>query len=162
MTTDTLETIGNQVWMVENLKATHFADGTPINLVGKGDWYGYPFAAYGDYLENPVWSASYGRLYNWAAVMDPKGLAPEGWLIPNTGATDEFGFAALPGGYRGDGGHEGQMQTAGYYWTSSIHYGEVFEFDAYFRIFDYHRTEIFRGHIPKGTGISVRCIKESK
>lgn len=200
-------TIGNQVWMVENLKVTHFADGTPINHVVQEDWDGYPFDAYCDYLDNPSWSDRLGRLYNWAAVMDPKELAPEGWripndndwqvlemtagmlsaeadimndwrgadaggrlkqagfdnwLIPNTGATDEFGFGALPGGYRGAGGHESSVELVGYYWTSSIYNGQVFEFDAYFRIFDYHRTDIYRGHIPKGMGMSVRCIKESK
>ena len=200
-------TIGNQVWMVENLKVTHFADGTPIDHVVQDDWGGYPFDAYCDYLDNPTWSDSFGRLYNWAAVMDPKGLAPEGWripndndwqvlemhagmlsaeadimndwrgsdeggklkqagvdswAIPNTGATDEFGFGALPGGYRNADGHEGQVQLVGFYWTSSIYFGEIFEFDAHFRRIDYNRTDIYRGHIPKGTGMSVRCIKESK
>lgn len=200
-------TIGNQVWMVENLKVTHFADSTAINHVLHEDWDGYPFDAYCNYLDNPVWSDSLGRLYNWAAVMDPKGLAPEGWRIPNdndwkvlemyagmlsdeadimndwrgsdeggklkqagvdnwgipnTGATDEFGFGALPGGYREWDGFEGSVGVRGFYWTSSIYYGQVFEFDAYFRCFSNNRTDILRGHLPKTYGMSVRCIKESK
>ncbi|MFN2371732.1 MAG: fibrobacter succinogenes major paralogous domain-containing protein, partial [Candidatus Krumholzibacteriia bacterium] len=200
-------TIGNQVWMVENLKVTHFKDGTAINHVVQDDWFGYPFAAYCDYLDNPTWSASYGRLYNWSAVMDPKGLAPEGWripndndwqvlemsagmlaaeadimnawrgsdeggklkeagtshwVIPNTGATDEFGFAAMPGGWRGAGGHESSVELAGRYWTSNIYNGGLYEYDALFRGLDYNRADILRGHLPRGTGMSVRCIKETR
>ena len=194
-------TIGNQVWMVENLKVTHFKDGTPIANVVQDDWMDYPYAAWCDYLENPDWSGSFGRLYNWAAVADPKGLAPEGWrvarendwqilemtvgmlsatadllgwrgsdeggklkdagvdnwVIPNTGATNEVGFTAVPGGIRSADGHESSVQLVGFYWTSTIE--DIYRTEAWMRRIDYNRTDIFRHHFPKGCGMSVRCIK---
>ena len=73
--------VGNQIWMVENLKVTRFMDGAPVANVLSEDWEVYSGAAYCDYLDNPDWTVDYGRLYNWAAVVDPKGLAPDGWRV---------------------------------------------------------------------------------
>ena len=35
------------------------------------------------YNNDPAYGRTYGRLYNWYAVNDPRGLAPQGWHIPS-------------------------------------------------------------------------------
>lgn len=74
--------IGNQVWMAENLRATRYRNGDTIpNILDNKKWSKDTLGAYCDpnnYGEN---AAIYGRLYNYYAISDPRGLAPEGWHI---------------------------------------------------------------------------------
>jgi len=79
--------IGNQVWMTQNLNVDKFRNGDPIPEV-KSNWawqeagrQGQPAWCYFD--NDPTNGDKYGKLYNWHAVNDPRGLAPEGWHIPN-------------------------------------------------------------------------------
>lgn len=78
-------TIGKQVWMKENLDADRFRNGDRI-LQAKTDneW------KKAVEMKQPAWcwyrndatnGAKYGKLYNWYAVNDPRGLAPEGWHV---------------------------------------------------------------------------------
>ncbi|MFA6571391.1 MAG: fibrobacter succinogenes major paralogous domain-containing protein, partial [Bacteroidota bacterium] len=138
--TDSTILIGTQVWMKKNLDVDHYRNGDTIPEVKDpkiwaklktGAW-----CYYGNSLDE---GKIYGKLYNWFAVNDPRGLAPAGWHIPtdtewttltsnlggesgaggkmkskgtlegddglwfrpNTGASNESGFSALPGGWRG-------------------------------------------------------------
>ncbi len=81
--------IGDQCWMAENLKVTHYRDGTPIDHVTDDtEWAGLDVTetgAYCAYDNDPTNIETYGLLYNWYAVDDPSDLAPEGWHVP----TDE-------------------------------------------------------------------------
>ena len=78
--------IGNQEWMSENLKVTHYRNGDPIpHLTDNTDWISTNDGAYCVYDNNPSNADTYGNLYNWYAVDDSRGLAPEGWHVP----TDE-------------------------------------------------------------------------
>lgn len=75
--------IGNQEWMIENLKVTEYRNGDPIpNVKGKDKWQLLQTGAYCDYKNNAKFSSEYGKLYNWYAVNDERGIAPEGWHIP--------------------------------------------------------------------------------
>lgn len=74
--------IGDQVWMAENLKVTHYKDGTPIPNVNDITWPVLSTGASCDYANSPANSAIYGKLYNFYAVSDPRGLAPAGWHVP--------------------------------------------------------------------------------
>ena len=77
-------TIGNQVWTVENLKTTHYRDGTEIpNVTDNTDWYNLSSGAYCNYNNDEGNVATYGRLYNWFAVNDAHNLAPAGWHVPS-------------------------------------------------------------------------------
>jgi uncharacterized protein (TIGR02145 family) len=81
---DTYSTIqiGDQLWMAENLKATHFQDGTPIPTgYSDSEWKNIDDNSSGAYA---VYDDTYGYLYNWYTV-DTGNLAPEGWHVP----TDE-------------------------------------------------------------------------
>ena len=82
-------TIGTQVWMKENLNVSRFRNGDPIPEAKTAE----EWQAAGD-AKQPAWcyydndpknGAKYGKLYNWYAVNDSRGLAPEGWHVP----TDE-------------------------------------------------------------------------
>lgn len=77
-------TIGTQVWMKENLKTTRYRDSSEIysatddvaweGLVNKGAWCWYE--------NNSIYDSTYGKLYNWYATADPRGLCPVGWHVP--------------------------------------------------------------------------------
>lgn len=77
--------LGNQCWMKENLRTTHYADGTAISP-------GSSLSSSTRYYYNPGMSASYGYLYNWPAVKGPssvsannQGVCPNGWHVPADG-----------------------------------------------------------------------------
>ncbi len=74
--------IGTQTWMMENLKATHYNDGTAIPKVeNSSQWYSQAVGAYCFYNNDSTNNNTYGKLYNWYAVATGK-LAPAGWHVP--------------------------------------------------------------------------------
>jgi uncharacterized protein (TIGR02145 family) len=77
-------TIGNQVWLVENLKTTRYNDDTEITLVtDNAEWTALSAPAYCWYNNDSAsYKDSYGALYNWYAVNTGK-LCPEGWHVPS-------------------------------------------------------------------------------
>ncbi len=78
-------TIGTQTWMVENLKATRYNDGTAIpNVTGISEWASQTTGAYCIYNndESYISDNDFGLLYNWYAASSGK-LAPEGWHVPS-------------------------------------------------------------------------------
>ena len=79
------------------------------------------------------------------------------WHSPNTEATNEEGFTALPGGYRADNGLFEGIGLYGNWWTSS----EASSLNAWTRGLDYDLPYCYRynGHSKKD-GYSVRCIKD--
>lgn len=87
--------IGNQTWMAENLNVSAFRNGDPIPEVRScEDWNN----ALNDkqpawcYYENMVENGTkYGKLYNWFALTDPRGLAPIGWHIPSDQEWEQLG-----------------------------------------------------------------------
>ena len=75
--------IGEQWWMAENLKTTHYRNGDPIpQVLVTEEWDSLLTGAYCDFDDSDSISQEYGRLYNWYAVDDNRGLAPEGWRVP--------------------------------------------------------------------------------
>jgi uncharacterized protein (TIGR02145 family) len=75
------------------------------------------------------------------------------WVSPNSGANNESGFSALPGGYRKADGIYASLRTEGYWWTSS-----AFDNDNALRrgISNF----LFRDSANKKIGFSVRCVKD--
>lgn len=149
-------TIGEQVWMTENLNVDKFRNGDTIPHAKTDE--GWEKAAENKqparcyYDNDPSNGEKYGKLYNWYAVNDARGLAPDGWKIPtsadwtdladflggtsdaggklketgtthwdspNTGATNETGFTALPGGYRRYDGKFGDFGSYGTLWSAT-------------------------------------------
>jgi uncharacterized protein (TIGR02145 family) len=78
--------IGNQWWMAENLKVTHYRNGDAIPKVTDNEqWKNLKNGAYCAYGNSKSNAAVYGYLYNWYTVNDSRNIAPEGWHVP----TDE-------------------------------------------------------------------------
>ncbi len=75
--------INGQVWMAENLKTDSYTNGDAIafNLTNS-QWQSITTGAWSNYDNNPAAECPYGKLYNWYAVSDPRGLCPIGWHVP--------------------------------------------------------------------------------
>ena len=75
--------IGEQEWMVENLRTTKYSDATPIpNVTVDDEWEALSTGAWCHYdNDSSQYESMYGKLYNWYAVETGK-LAPTGWHIP--------------------------------------------------------------------------------
>ena len=123
--------IGNQTWTTKNLDVTTYRNGDKIPQVkNKKKWAKLKTGAWCYYENKTAKGTTYGKLYNWYAVNDPRGLAPKGYHIPtdaewtiltdylggdtiagtkmkstsgwdnNGNGSNTSGFAGLPGGYR--------------------------------------------------------------
>ena len=108
--------IGNQWWMAENLKVTHYANGTAIPLIEESlEWHNLGFSdkAYCYYDNSSSNKDTYGALYTWAAAMNGaasssinpsgvQGVCPDGWHLPSdaewTELTDYLGGTRVAGG----------------------------------------------------------------
>ena len=75
-------TIGQQVWMAENLKVTHFSNGEKITFAAPKSWTKDKVALYSRYDDNQELADTYGLLYNWSAVWDKRNICMEGWHVP--------------------------------------------------------------------------------
>ncbi|MDD3569415.1 MAG: fibrobacter succinogenes major paralogous domain-containing protein, partial [Bacteroidales bacterium] len=77
------QVIGGQEWMVENLRVSKYRNGDEIltnqSLV---QWNSATEGIWANYEDNPTNDAIYGKLYNWYAVQDERGLCPTGWRVP--------------------------------------------------------------------------------
>ena len=181
--------IGNQIWMNNNLNVDEFRNGDPIPQVKtKEEWVEagdnkQPAWCY--YDNDPKNGKKYGKLYNWYAVNDSRGLAPSGWHIPNIedwrelsnnqggdmsagvklksksgwnsnkNSTNESKFNALPGGYRHNDGQFVEINYSGYWWTSSS-YNSL---NSWLRQLYYDNEKIFWFKYANGNGYSIRCVK---
>ena len=83
--------IDDQCWFAENLRSTVYADGTSIPLVTDNiTWAELSSGARCDYDNDAGNVATYGRMYNWYAVDDSRGLCPSGWHVPTDGEWTEL------------------------------------------------------------------------
>lgn len=182
-------TIGAQTWMVENLKTTKFSDGTDIPLITSAEaWMGLTSPGFQWYNGDPSkYKKPYGALYNFYAVSTAK-LCPAGWHVPsnaewtalttfllgedvsggklkeegithwaspNAEATNESGFTALPGGVITLSGAYSGLGYQGAWWTADE---DMYSY-SYYRQLSYYDGRVFAYSTLKGSGYSVRCIK---
>jgi uncharacterized protein (TIGR02145 family) len=96
--------IGDQIWMAENLKVTHYADGSPIPYVSDQlEWNNLLASdkAYCWFDNSPANKNTYGGLYNWEAAMNGagssstnpsgvQGVCPDGWHLPSSSEWNEL------------------------------------------------------------------------
>ncbi len=83
--------IGNQVWMVKNLNVDHYSNGDPISTgLSVSQWVLAKEGAYSYYNNDPSREAIYGKLYNWYAVIDDRGICPTGWHVPSDDEWNEL------------------------------------------------------------------------
>jgi uncharacterized protein (TIGR02145 family) len=195
--------IGTQIWMIENLKVTHYRNGNIIpNIADNTNWKNLTTGAYCNYNNDTNKAMIYGRLYNWYAVTDSRNICPRGWHVPNdtewttlttyvgenvagtklkakgtthcenspdTWATNESGFTALPGGHR----TEYEFSNIGYggnWWSStecilidnkSGYDNKAIYCCAFSRYMLCHYSDVTKGCNKKTLGFSVRCVKDN-
>lgn len=76
--------IGSQEWMVKNLDVSYYRNGDSIPQVTNGTtWSNLTTGAWCYNNNDSNNNSTYGKLYNWYAVNDPRGLAPSGWHVVN-------------------------------------------------------------------------------
>jgi uncharacterized protein (TIGR02145 family) len=101
--------------------------------------------------------------YNWDPGTDEGGkLKEQGtslWYSPNVGATNQYGFTALPSGMRSmmSGYDFIDASGAGYFWTSTV--SEYNSNGVWMRGLGRHTAKTYRNYLGKGHGFSVRLIK---
>jgi uncharacterized protein (TIGR02145 family) len=175
--------IGEQTWMTKNLNVDHYRNGDPIPEVKDPvKWKNLTTGAWCYYNNDPENGGRYGKLYNWYAVNDPRGLAPEGWWIPlkaefetleaevyNDGnalkalgqgsgsgiGTNTSGFSALLAGYRDFGGYFTNLGDYADFWSSN-------EYSTYYACYlnlYFSGSNFSLNGYDKVCGFSVRCVK---
>jgi uncharacterized protein (TIGR02145 family) len=181
--------IGTQTWALRNLDVAFYNNGDPIPEVQDPTaWAALTTGAWCYYNNDPANGKIYGKLYNWHAVNDARGLAPTGYHIPSTAEMDtlksfldpnaggqmkELGFnhwdspntgASNSSGFTGLGAGYRDNATFGalllitLYWTSD----EIDLNTALCSYLFYNDGELHNEEVnPKTYGFSVRCIKES-
>ncbi|HPG38813.1 MAG TPA: chitobiase/beta-hexosaminidase C-terminal domain-containing protein [bacterium] len=184
--------IGDQWWMAENLRVTHYRNGDPIpNITDNTEWKYFSTGAYCYYDNNNINAAVYGALYNWHVVNDNRNLAPAGWhvpsdaewqalinylggdavaggkmkevgtthwLSPNKGATNESGFTARPGGWRGASRPSGFCWIGGNasFWSTTEDSNGL----AWFRVLGYDFFNVYRYSYSIYDGYSIRLVRD--
>lgn len=183
-------TIGKQVWMTQNLNVDKFRNGEPIPQAKSDEEWEKAGAnnqpAWCYYDNNPANGEKYGKLYNWYAVTDPRGLTPKGWHIPsdkewtaltdflggekvagtkmkstsgwaeNGNGTNENGFSGLPGGCRFNDATFVYIGNNGCWWSST----EGSTYNAWSRGLRNSKGDAFRDFDSKSYGFSVRCLRD--
>ncbi|MFT3681265.1 MAG: fibrobacter succinogenes major paralogous domain-containing protein [Ferruginibacter sp.] len=105
----------NKTWMVKNLNVSTYRNGDVIpQVTNNQEWVNLKTGAWCWYNnDSAAYAAVYGKLYNWYAVNDPRGLAPAGWHIP-----DDAEWNALADCLGGADVAGGALKAAGTsYWT---------------------------------------------
>jgi uncharacterized protein (TIGR02145 family) len=184
--------IGNQVWMKENLRVQHFRNGKAIpNITDNMQWSNLESAAFCVYNNDTALRTTYGLLYNWYTVNDSNNIAPLGWHIPdqsewqtleaylggidiaggkmkeadtthwispNTGASNESGFTALPAGlrYHSNGQFMGIGQSCNM-WSTTLWGSDTLALNCYL---SYWFTKATNAGSWINMGYSIRCIKD--
>jgi len=171
--------IGDQWWMAENLKVTHYRNGDQIACLTIDDEWDQPMGAYCYYNNDISNIGQYGMLYNWFAVSNSRSIAPEGWHVPTEAewqelveylggdtlagsrmkkpTKDTIGFAALFGGYRYNHGAFDGIGINAYFWSST----ESNEGNAWYRYLYYGNSNVYRDDSGwKQAGYSVRCVRD--
>lgn len=102
--------ICDQVWMTKNLDVDKYRNGDAIpQVTSSSEWESLGTGAWCWYNNDSAnYAATYGKLYNWYAVNDPRGLAPAGWHMPS-----DLEWSTLATCLGGDGVAGGKMKGTG-------------------------------------------------
>jgi uncharacterized protein (TIGR02145 family) len=173
-------------WMQENLSVTRYQNGDsiPDGTADHAAWAQLSTGAWAYPDSQAALRRSFGLLYNWYAVNDPRGLCPTGWRLPThdewtalthalggetkAGAVlkarqgwlpalagrDEKDFRGLPAGFRGSDGTYGGLGAYAYWWSSTASGIN----GAWGRFVDGTQSGIFMMDGYKRSAFSVRCV----
>lgn len=176
--------IGTQVWMAENLRYLPTVAGPDEVSYILPYYYVYDYDGINvnDAKATSNYEA-YGVLYNWTAAQT---ACPTGWHLPtdaewtelidfvggaanageflksqsswdnNGNGTDQYGFTALPGGYRNSNGSFGYIGSYGCWWSAT----ESGTNNAWHRSMHYVSNSVGRADLGREVGCSVRCVRD--
>ena len=185
-----LISIGEQCWFAENLRTEHYRNGDAIasglSVEAWSNTLSGAVAVYGEGSEGAAANlAAFGRLFNWYAVSDPRGVCPNGWHVPTDAefsamvdflggslvaalplksspsdepswdGTNASGFSALAGGSRTIGGGFNALDSFGYFWSVTST-GTA----AWSRRMSGGNAGVSRLSSSQRSGFSVRCVRD--
>lgn len=122
--------IGTQLWMWENLRVTHYRDGSPINYItDNSSWSTQTVGAYTWYDNDVANKPIYGGLYNYYTTIENRNLCPTGWHVPTDAEWTTMANYVISNGYNYDGATSGnkiaKALASTSSWTSSSNIGSV-------------------------------------
>jgi hypothetical protein len=152
--------IGTQEWAVKNLDVSTYRNGDIIPEVKDPyKWEKLTTGAWCYYNNDPKNGAIYGKLYNWYAVNDPRGLVPEGFRVPTIIELKKVNFAtfsSIPGGYRSTNGTFIDIGNYCFWWSLS----KNDNYSAWSSFLNSSTGLAYRDYYNKKNGLSVRCLKD--
>lgn len=182
--------IGNQEWFAENLNVDHFSNGDVIvHAKTVSEWVkagenGVPAWCY--FNNDESIGKTHGKLYNWYAVSDERGLAPKGWQIPDDGdwnrlfsaignkntvghkmkdaqgwlfegnGSNVSGLSVLPSGGRDTQGAFSSFGSSAFFWSMS----DYLMFYGRYVGLQHKIKTVEHKNIDKNYGFSVRCFRK--
>jgi uncharacterized protein (TIGR02145 family) len=179
--------LGNgQQWMAENLKTSRYANGDSIPYVQDSSiWNNTQIGSQTQYNNNPQLESTWGKLYNFYAVVDNRNVCPTGWHVPTVAdfdlLTNYLGGEVIAGGSLKETSYwqlpnQGASNIIGFsalpagyrystgfslmsqhggFWTSSEDGTNAWSKDVH-----YDSESITLGYCQKTAGLSIRCIKD--
>jgi len=174
--------------MGSNLRTNRFRNGDLIPFpLTTSAWSGtVTTPAQALYNNDPNSDSLWGRLYNWYAVADSRGLCPTGWHVPSDAewttlttslggvnlaghavksssgwasagnGSNSSGFDGLPAGFRRETGVFEGINNHAYWWSSTGL--SLTPANAYYRRASFNASNLFRDNSLKRLGLSVRCV----
>lgn len=178
-----LTAIGDQCWFAENLRSTDYTNGDAIPAAA--NWGSTTDGAQAVYDGDEINAFTYGRLYNWHAVEDARGLCPSGWHVPDDtewqalidaigaqgalqlkatsgwtvgpNGTDDHGFDGRPAGYRSTNGVYANLGALATWWSATPNDNGG---DAHVYSLIDNSDEVYSQQgISRQQGRSIRCLK---
>jgi uncharacterized protein (TIGR02145 family) len=184
-------TLCDQTWMLKNLEVSRYRNGDIIpKVTDPVEWAALTTGAYCYYNnDSATYAAIYGRLYNYYAVVDSRGLAPEGWHIPSdaewTALETCLGGASVAGGAMKETGtthwsspNTGATNSSGFTALPGgnrnvnglfLSLGDVSYWwsttvfnttDASFKYITFNNNSLQNTNSFKVNGFSIRCIRD--
>jgi uncharacterized protein (TIGR02145 family) len=183
-------TIGTQVWLVENLKVTHYQNGESIpNVMDPITWSSLTAGAYCNYNNIDTIADTYGHLYNWQAVNDIRKIAPAGWHVPTNAEwiilENYFGGSSVAGGkikeadtIHWNSPNVGATNESGFTGLPGGNCGnngifsefgrfgfwwsatENDQYNAWYRSLCFNFTDVYIDNSGINYGYSIRCLKD--
>jgi uncharacterized protein (TIGR02145 family) len=183
-------TIGSQIWTGCNLDVTTYRNGDVIPQVSNPtQWANLTTGAWCYYNNDPANGAVYGKLYNWYAVNDARGLAPTGWHIPTDvewltlittlgGEPVAGGKMKVAGTTRWSTPNTAAINSSGFAGLPGGIRSDLGTFvnvglggylwssteanlsNAWFRLLDYDYGSLVTYNYFKQIGLSVRCVRD--
>lgn len=182
--------IGTQKWMSKNLDVAFYRNGDLIpQVTDPTAWANLTTGAWCYYSNDPIQGGKFGKLYNWYAVNDPRGLAPQGWHIPSdaelTTLETTLGGSSVAGGKMKEagivnwttpntaadnssgwaglpGGNRNNNGTFNNVGNNGNWWSstENNTTNAWYRNLNYNNGNINRNNNNKQNGFSVRCLRD--